>query len=519
MRDRMKGSVRLATVFIVLIMGGSLVLTMTGDRAGRYEETVARSFEASEVQSLQLIDLDGDGGDDLFVQRTSGYTVYAADGREIWSRSYAPPLSTTMGDVNGDGIEDVVAFWAEPASTVEAYSRGEPLWTVRAQRVAQPARSAVIRFASGSQVVVGDTEGQLVAYSGADGREVWRAQLSGNSEVRGLDDVLLDGQRLLVAADRGGQVTLFGPDGRHRWDAEINGLRRMRAFDLNGDGTSEVYFGGEQGTVFRRLADGTALEPLLIGQQVVELREGELDGDPRSRELVVGGRNGGVFAFTAGDQPEELWSTSLGDRIADLVVTDLDDDGVDEVVAGDESGGLAVFGAGGERYRLPARSGGVTALEAGRFTASDEVAVAAGYSVEVLGLERSDAPIFYTPLAAGLVLSLVIGGVALFVGGLPQRLPTTLVVTDKTPAGLLARRRMLAESLADVEELQARGEIDGPAALARLERLREQLADTDMNLRVAGVDMAPTTMKCPNCGGKLKIGWDKCEYCGEIVIA
>jgi hypothetical protein len=25
-------------------------------------------------------------------------------------------------------------------------------------------------------------------------------------------------------------------------------------------------------------------------------------------------------------------------------------------------------------------------------------------------------------------------------------------------------------------------------------------------------------MKCPNCGGSIELGSDKCEYCGQTVI-
>ena len=110
-------------------------------------------------------------------------------------------------------------------------------------------------------------------------------------------------------------------------------------------------------------------------------------------------------------------------------------------------------------------------------------------------------------------------GAAVFVGGLPEQPPTRIVVTDSSPAGLLARRRMLFENIADVEELKAQGEIEGPAALAKLEELRRQMAETDQELRQAGVQASAETMKCPNCGGRVRLGKDRCDYCGEVVIA
>ena len=516
MNQRMKAAVRLATLFVVVILGTSLFFTMSMERDARFEDLAVLEVPSSNVQSLQLIDLDGDGEDDLFVQDPSSFTVFGVSGEPLWGERLQAPVSTTMGDVDADGDEDLVTFQAGGA--VRATSGGSELWSVRLNNVAQPARAAVIRFSSGTQVVVGDTNGQLVALSGATGGEVWRAQLTGDSEARGLDDALRDGDRLLVAANRGGGIEAFSADGRARWQTSIGGLRRMRTFDTDGDGRSEVYSGGEGGTLFVWGADGEALWNQRIGQQVVEIRDGELDGDPTSREIIVGGRDGGVFVFGSDGSP--VWAESVGERVSDLAALDLDDDGSDEVVVGGDRGGFTVFsGASGARYSLPARTGGVDAIEEGRFTDANQVVVAAGNRVTVLQLTRHNAPFFYSPLVAGLVLSLVIAGAAVFVGNLPEPLSTRVVVTDSSPEGLLARRRMLHENVADVEELKAKGEIGGPEALAKLESLRAQMAEADQELRRVGVSALVESVKCPNCGGRVRLGKDKCDYCGEVVIA
>jgi hypothetical protein len=78
---------------------------------------------------------------------------------------------------------------------------------------------------------------------------------------------------------------------------------------------------------------------------------------------------------------------------------------------------------------------------------------------------------------------------------------------------------MLHESLADVERLRGTGEMPAPAYLARLRELRGELADTQAALQKAGQPIQLETFKCPNCGGALPIGPDKCDYCGQTVIA
>jgi hypothetical protein len=78
---------------------------------------------------------------------------------------------------------------------------------------------------------------------------------------------------------------------------------------------------------------------------------------------------------------------------------------------------------------------------------------------------------------------------------------------------------MLHESIADVERMKQSGEMPPEAYAARLKELRADLADNDAALKKAGVKVQVETFKCPNCGGTLPLGVDKCDYCGQVVIA
>jgi predicted RNA-binding Zn-ribbon protein involved in translation (DUF1610 family) len=37
-------------------------------------------------------------------------------------------------------------------------------------------------------------------------------------------------------------------------------------------------------------------------------------------------------------------------------------------------------------------------------------------------------------------------------------------------------------------------------------------------MQKAGVPVRVETFKCPNCGGTLPLGIDRCDYCGQVVI-
>ena len=77
-------------------------------------------------------------------------------------------------------------------------------------------------------------------------------------------------------------------------------LRRLRAYDLNGDGNGEILLGGDDGRLIM-LDAATGKErfkPAWV-RTITEIREAEINGEPSSREFVVGGKDGGVWAFTA----------------------------------------------------------------------------------------------------------------------------------------------------------------------------------------------------------------------------
>lgn len=520
MSSRATPTIVLAVVLILAVMGVAAAMTFSGPRDAKFAVRQAWSQQYAVAESMKIIDLTGDGQDELFVQNAASLGVYDANGSPLFGRDFRSPLATTLGDVNGDGAEDVVVFARlESSPAVTVIANGETLWTAQVADVSQPARAAVVRFPGETLIVVGDDDGRLVALT-TDGNEAWRANLSSGDVIRGLDEALVDGQVYLAAANHDGSVALYDAEGQPRWTYRLVGtLRRLRAYDLEGDGVSEVLVGGDGNRLaMLDAASGSERVQWSLGQAITEIREAELDGDPASREFVVGGKEGGVWAYQS--DGAEMWSASVAGKVTEIAGVDVDDDGAEEAVVGDETGGLTLFaGASGARHGLPGRPSEIARIDAGRLTGSDQIVVADQNSVQLLSLQREEAPFFYTPLVAGLVISVVIAVVAWFVASIPPKPALRVAVEDQSVEGLLARRQMLHESLADVDRLKQSGEMPPEAYLARLKELRRQLAEADVALQKAGAQVKPETFKCPNCGGPLPLGLDKCDYCGQVVIA
>ncbi|MEW5872306.1 MAG: PQQ-binding-like beta-propeller repeat protein [Chloroflexota bacterium] len=522
MKSRTLVTIFFASLLILLVMIVAVIVSLSGRVNAEkfaYQQVWQQPF--SNAQSMKIIDLNGDGQDDLFIQNADTLRILNADGSAWFDQTFAQPLVTSMGDVDGDGGEDVVALaYPENVAVLTLFSRGQEVWRANLADFGAPARLAVVRFPGDTQVIVGDMDGRLAALN-ASGAEVWRSDLLRGTEVRGLDDALVDGQIHLAAANRGGQVVLFGPQGQDVWRYTVlGGLRRLRAYDLNGDGQGEVLLGGETGRfLILNAPDGNVLVEQSLGQAISEIRETELDGDPASREIVAGGKDGGVWAYTLSGQ--RLWSASVGDKVTEIAGVDVDEDGAEEVLIGNELGNVVLFvGKTGARYNLLSPGSSIMRIDVGRLTASRQAAVADAGKVQVISVEYNRLPGFnFIPLLVGLLISLVIAVAAWFIATNPPKPAVRVDIQDQSPESLQAQRRMLKESIADVERLRQSGEMASGAYLARLKELRGQLADNETAMRQAGVSFTAETFQCPNCGGTLELGMDRCEYCGQVVIS
>jgi hypothetical protein len=132
------------------------------------------------------------------------------------------------------------------------------------------------------------------------------------------------------------------------------------------------------------------------------------------------------------------------------------------------------------------------------------------------GVEK--APWWYNPLMAGLLACLVIAVAAWVLSGLQPAPRLRYSAEELTVEALQAKRKMLKESLAEVRRLQKDGEIPPDAYTARTRELRAHIARVEADLIKQGVEIKPEVMQCPNCGGALDIGVDRCEYCGQTIL-
>ena len=510
-----------AIVFSCLVMVVAGVFSFSGAvTAEKFGSNIIWNQPYGVAESMKVIDLSGDGQDDLFIQNAGNVSSYDGSGNVIWTLPYQSP-KTTLGDVNGDAVEDVVVYYIGSAGmSVDVISKGQVTVLAESLNVGFPSRIAVIRFSSGPQIVLGDNSGGILSV-GLDGNPLWNGDL-GSSEIRGMDDARINGQVHVAIATNDGSIAVYDAQGNAIWQTSQEQLRRMRAFDLNSDGNSEVITGGEYGAFkIYNAVDGSILFEKSLGQAVSEVREVELNGDPSSREIVVGGKEGGIWAFSFdGATATQLWTGSLSDKVTEIAGLDIDEDGKQEAVIGDDSGNVAVFTENGTRNNLPKHSSGITRVDIGKLGGDRYVVIADYNEVQVHKVNFSSIPGFqFTPLVVGLVVSAVFLIIAAILASIPPKPEMKVSFQDKSKESLEAQRRMLKESIADVERLRKSGEMSGDAYLVRLKRLRSDLADNEAAYKTAGHTNKVEKFASPHCGGILELGMDKCEYCGQVILS
>src|SRR5512139_1328098 len=168
-----------AFVMICLVMLVAGVFAFSGlVTAEKFGDNIAWSKPYSSAESMKVIDLTGDGQDELFVQNSSDVTVYDGNGAVLWTMPFSSP-KTTLADVDGDGVEDVLVYYVGQGMAVDTISKGNQKTIATLLDIGFPSRVALVRFASGPEIILGDSDGKLLALS-TDGQPLWTSQLGGS---------------------------------------------------------------------------------------------------------------------------------------------------------------------------------------------------------------------------------------------------------------------------------------------------------------------------------------------------
>jgi outer membrane protein assembly factor BamB len=532
MENRNKLVILFSLVLMVLVMLVAAWITFTdrGSNQPKISFTEVWDADAPDVSSMKMSNLTSEGKSDLFAQSGRGILVFNAAGEKVIEKNYPGTLSAAMGEVDGDGIAELLAYYSRgQEATVEAFKAGsenQPLWQVDLPGLGNVSRAAVVDFSGQgkSGMVVGTVQGDLAAVS-EDGRELWRYALGSGSPLRGLDNIYAGDQELVAVADEAGNVVALDTTGKEAWTFKVTGgLRRLRTEELLQPGMSAVLLGGENGIL--SVLDGLSGKLLWqadLGQAISEIRLAELDADPGTRELVVGGRRSGVWGYT--QDGRRLFAARVAgekSKINEIAGMDVNGDGRDLLAVGDDTGVVTFFSPAGAKLAARNYLAPINRLTSG-IIAPDKTGGARLFLIadktKIHGWKVEESTSFkYWALIGGLLACLVIAGAAIAIISIKPAPTVQLSADQMTVEALKARRIMLHESLNDLKKMNENGQVPAEAYLERLKDLRGQLAEVDEKMLSLGLPIKAETILCPNCGGRLELGTDRCEYCGQTII-
>jgi hypothetical protein len=323
------------------------VIAKTGINGTHLWEESVSGYDAAIFADV-VGDLDGDSLPDVMVMSgvgpdgsvTNNLTAKkGSNGSHLWeesvSSSYVNVYTEVVGDLDGDGLPDVLVEW-----------------------------------------YVGDTDTEtLVAKKGSDGTDLWEefapigywnfieGKVVGDQDGDGLSDVLV---RICTGPLNNTTATVVakkGSDGTHMWEESIigynAGLNDDVVPDLDGDGLPDVIIRmslrgvtPEYTLIAKKISDGTHLweesntesDPYMEAWVVADL-----DGDGLTDILVQTERGfGGDRTFTwiakKGSDGTHLWEESVsGDRDyndieAQGAAADFDGDGLPDVLVQSRTG-------------------------------------------------------------------------------------------------------------------------------------------------------------------------------------
>lgn len=286
--------------------------------------------------------------------------VLDQDGSLAWRHtSEGLTHSLSSGDLDGDGIEELLLAYNAPAERGDAFRSGlmalrqdgRVMWSSPVTQYVRSVSAVEIDESPPSEVLGVTAGGWIGVVSGA-GQPLWSTRSAGSMPLVVPMDLEGDGRDELCVGTDDGWLRLLSPAGQPMWEFNLGGgpVRAVAGADTNGDGRLELLAASLDGQVVALDSAGAELWRYDLPEEPLgPLSSG---GNPAAAGgLLWGdfegpGKSGWVCATAAGtlvgisSTGSYRWSYTVRSRLLAVGSGDVDGDGRDEIVAASTDGVL-----------------------------------------------------------------------------------------------------------------------------------------------------------------------------------
>ncbi|OYT26710.1 MAG: hypothetical protein B6U97_03280 [Candidatus Altiarchaeales archaeon ex4484_96] len=337
------------------------------------------------ISSMRVLDLDGDGEDEIIMGVLQYIYCYNSKGKEKWHYATGPGNVINcleIGDINGDGSDDIIAGGdSTHYSNINVVDgEGNSIWKARTAQAVNALAIGDINENGKPEIIAGTVAKHGIFYSpsrvyvfDSSGNKMWDKLMERGTASVEVADIDGDGKKEILAGSLH-YFTVLDHQANRLMDYETKGyVNDIIVADIDVDGENEILLGSNDLYVldsegeleWENSAGGEAINDM-------ELADLNSDGHP---EIIIGSDSIYIVDYHG----DEIWEYATEKAVKDIHLSDVDGDSYPELAAGSLDNFVYSFSSQIYQLRIKAQN---NYAEAKRYYSSGRLDTAMEYALK-----------------------------------------------------------------------------------------------------------------------------------------